>query len=82
LAAVLGSHLRGEGFACPAVRGGDGAESGPHCPFRLHSHAIFGIFYGQGFCRGIQRTLGESSVPTRPAPLLLPMPAFPICSRR
>ena len=25
----------------------------------IHSHAIFGMFYGQGFRRGVQRTLGE-----------------------
>ena len=29
------------------------------CRDGIHSHAIFGPFYGQGLRRGVQRTLGE-----------------------
>ena len=29
------------------------------CRDGIHSHAIFGMFYGQGFRRGVQCTLGE-----------------------
>src|SRR5262249_45287531 len=33
----------------------------------IHPHAIFGMFYRQGSCRGIQRTLGERCEDTRHA---------------
>jgi len=33
----------------------------------IHSHAIFGIFYRQGFRRGVQRTLGERCEDSRHA---------------